>query len=317
MGHPKVQQELNRVCTWKGEIPDKIIERGNCNTMKIECPSCHLVGKINELELPPEGRHLNCPRCKNSFHVVKPPDTGGNNRLMNSCPSCHYATFTDEMFTICPKCGLTGDDYQEISHKQQEREQLLHDQEILNRSFRNPDLVKVPTEETVPERARVAQPVAVTAWLCIAVGGAFLCYGIFGLVNYYSKDWQAVLSEPSLEPVSKLSVFFSLGFIPWLVTLFSIYLSWAALWFLKLRGGSHKMLTECAWAGFAVVVTHETVNFINWVRVSSSTPSLSYYAVGVLSSLLMIALFGAPFIVLLWYLKSDMIIREFKGNKVY
>ena len=282
--------------------------------MKIECPSCHLVGKINELELPPEGRHLDCPRCKNSFHIVRPPDAGGNSRLMNSCPSCHYSTFTDEMFAICPKCGQTADDYEKISQKQREREQLLHDQELLTRSFRNPDLVKAPTEETVPERARVAQPVAVTGWLSIAVGGILFSFGIFGLVNYYGKDWQAVLSESSLEPVSKLSIFFSLGFIPWMVTLFSMYLIWAAQLFLRLRGGSHKRLTESAWTGFAVVVMYETVNFINWIMVSSSTPSLSYYVVGVLSSLLMIALFGAPFIVLLWYLRSDVIKRELTSS---
>jgi hypothetical protein len=216
------------------------------------------------------------------------------------------------MFAICPKCGLTADDSQKISEKQREREKMQHDQEVLNRSFRNPDFVKTPTEETVPERASVAQPVAMTAWLCIVVGLAILCYGIFGLVNYYSKDWQAVLSETSLEPVSKPYVFFSLGFIPWLVTLYSIYFNVTAILFLKFMDGSHKRLTESAWAGFAVVVIHETVNFINWVRISSSTPTLSYYAVGVLSSLLMIALWGAPFIVLLWYLRRDVIIRECK-----
>jgi hypothetical protein len=32
--------------------------------MKIECPSCHLAGKANELEFPPEGRNFECPRCK-------------------------------------------------------------------------------------------------------------------------------------------------------------------------------------------------------------------------------------------------------------
>jgi len=121
-----------------------------------------------------------------------------------------------------------------------------------------------------------------------------------------------VLSEPLLEPVSKFYVFFSLGFIPWLLTLFGSYFIWAANQFLRLRGGSHDRLTESAWAGFAVVVIYETVDFIDWVSVSSSTPSLSYYAAGIVSSLLMIALLGAPFFALLWYLKSDVVIREVK-----
>jgi hypothetical protein len=169
-----------------------------------------MTGKVNELELPPEGRYLDCPRCKNSFHVAKPPDAVRNKRLMNSCPSCRYSTFTDEMFAICPKCGLTADDYQEKSRRQRENEQLLHDQEVLNRSYRNPDLIKVSTEDTVPERTRAPQSVEVPAWLCIGGGGALLSYGIIGLANYCSKDWQAVLSEPLLEPVSKLHVFFGL-----------------------------------------------------------------------------------------------------------
>jgi len=144
--------------------------------MEIECPSCHLVGKINELELPPDGRRLNCPRCKNSFHVAKPPVAAGNKRLMNNCPSCQYSTFTDEMFAVCPKCGLTADNYHEKSRKQRESEQLLRDQEVLSRSYRNPDLTKDPTQDSVPVRVRAAQPVEVTAWLCAAVGVALVCY---------------------------------------------------------------------------------------------------------------------------------------------
>jgi predicted Zn finger-like uncharacterized protein len=280
--------------------------------MKIECPSCHLAGKINELVLPPDGRHLICPRCKNSFHVAKPADAGVNKRLVNACPSCQYSTFTDELFAVCPKCGVSADDNEEISRRQRERERLQHDQEMLNRSFRNPDLVKAQSEETVPERPRTPQPIAVTAWLCIAMGGALLSYGLFGLVNYYGKDWQAILSEPLLEPVSKLYVFFSLGFIPWLLTLFSLYFFGAASLFLMLKSWSHRRLTESAWAGLAVAVIFETANFISWARGASSSPSLTYYAAGAISSLFMVMLWGAPFCFLLWYLNSDTLVREFR-----
>ena len=279
--------------------------------MKIECPTCRLTGKINELELPAQGRELACPRCKASFHVARPP-AAENAPLMNSCPSCQYATFTDEMFAVCPKCGMTVEDFQSLSRKKRERELAERDREALNRSFRNPDLLVAPPAEGSAAPPRVAQAVEVTAWLCIAVGGALLCFGLTGLANYYQKDWQAVLSEPVLEPVSKLFVFFSLGLIPWLTTLFSLHFVWAAHRFSKLVGGSLERLRESAWGGVALVVIYEAVAFVNWARVSSSTPTLSFYAVGVLSSLFMIALLGAPFYLLLWQLKSDLITRELK-----
>jgi predicted Zn finger-like uncharacterized protein len=283
--------------------------------MQIECPSCHLSGKVNELELPPQGRQLTCPRCKNSFLVEKPA-AAGNLATMNSCPSCQYATFTEEVFSVCPKCGMTTQNYQTLTQKQREREQAQRNQEALQRSFRNPDLVKAAPEEPLAAPVRPAQEIEVAAWLCLASGGALLCYGCVGLANYYSKDWQAVLSEPVLEPVSRFYVFFSLGLIPWLATLCSLFFVWAAFQFLRLRKGALERLREGAWAGIAVVVAYEAVAFVNWTRVSSSTPSFSYYAVGILSALFMIALLGSPFCALLWYLERDSIIRAFNKTRV-
>jgi predicted Zn finger-like uncharacterized protein len=280
--------------------------------MKIECPSCHLTGNINELELPPTGRQVNCPRCKASFQVAKPPPGSGVRHLMNSCPSCQYATFTEEMFAVCPKCGMTAENFQLLSRRQREREQDQRNQEALNRSFRNPDLVQASPEEKTAEPARAAQSIEVAAWLCIALGAALFCYGMTGIVHYYSKDWQAVLSEPVLEPVSKLFVFCSLGLTPWLATLFSIYFTWAAHCFSRLGEGSLQRLSGAAWAGVVVAVIYQAVAFFEWARVSSSTPSFSYYAVGILSSLFMSALLGSPFFLLLWYLRSDVVSREFK-----
>ena len=47
------------------------------------------------------------------------------------------------------------------------------------------------------------------------------------------------------------------------------------------------------------------------------TVSLSYYAVGVLSSFMMIALLGAPFFVLLWYLKTTSSSASLRKAKVF
>jgi predicted Zn finger-like uncharacterized protein len=281
--------------------------------MNIECPSCHLTGKINELDLPPDGKDLNCPRCKKSFHVAKPADAELKRVMMNSCPACQYSTFTDEMFTVCPKCGMTLEEFQKKAQRRQEKEPSQRDLQQLNRSIRNPDLIKPPIEEKAPEAIKAAQPVAVTAWSCIGVALAILCYGIYGLLRYYGKDWQAALSETLIEPVSKTHVFFTMGFVPWVMSLFGIYFTWTGYQFLNLKSDSHKRLVESAWGGFAVVVIYEAMDFIKWIRVSSSDPSLSYYAAGIFSSIITIALMGVPFFLLLWYLNSDTITREVKN----
>jgi predicted Zn finger-like uncharacterized protein len=283
--------------------------------MKIECPSCHLTGKVNELELPPLGREMICPRCKKNFHVAKPPAATGTH-MMNSCPSCQYSTFSEEMFAVCPKCGLTAENAQAIFRKQREREQDARNQQALNRSYRNPDLITLPTEKVSAEPAGTARPVEVAARLCMALGGAVLCYGLAGLVKYYSKDWQAILSEPVLEPVSKLHVFFSLGLQPWLMTLVSLHFIWAAARFSRLQSGSLLRMTEAAYAAIAVVVLYEATACYDWAKMASSTPTISFYGVGVLSSLFMTALLGAPFFVLLRFLRSAAVMREYRKAQV-
>ncbi|HTP66392.1 MAG TPA: zinc-ribbon domain-containing protein [Geobacteraceae bacterium] len=279
--------------------------------MKIECPSCHLSGKVNELELPPEGRELKCPRCKAPFHVAAPLPPSGGQELMNMCPSCQYSTFTDEMFAVCPRCGLVAGDFREKVRKGQEAEQLRHDQELLTRSHRNPHLVAPVPDETIAEKAKAPQPVLIAAWGCMGVAGVLILYGVNGLLNYYSQDWQAVLSEQLLEPVSELSVFFRLGFMPWLITIFSAYVIFTAVQFLRLQPGSLLRMHECAWGGLGLGVIHEVVDFIKWVEISSSNPSFFYFLSGVLSSLFWILLWSVPSVALIWHLRSDRVSQEF------
>jgi predicted Zn finger-like uncharacterized protein len=281
--------------------------------MKIECPSCRLTGDINEIELPPEGGLINCPRCKNRFHVAKPAPPAKKGHMMNTCPVCQYSTFTDEMFSTCPKCGATGTNYQEMLKKKAEREQIRRDQDVLNRSLRNPDLfVPPPPEEApTPSKPRTPDPVRIAGGISAAVGAVFLIYGFTGLANYYSKDWQAILSEPLLEPISKTSLFFRLGFLPWLRTLFGVSFVAMSILFLMLHKQAQKWLTKCAWAGVALAVINETAEFMNWIRVSSDSPSFSYIVVGAVNSLFMIIPWSAPFLALTWYLQRDNILREF------
>lgn len=281
--------------------------------MRIECPGCHLTGNVNELEMPPEGRLVSCPRCKNTFHVDKPAVAAWSPDMMNVCPVCKYSTFGTEMFAVCPQCGLVGSEYQAKLRKKQELEreqqQAQHDQELLQRSFRNPDLPQAPAAEA--ERNAAPLPIRYTGWACTALGGALLCYGLYGLASYYGNDWQATLSEGRLEPISSLEAFFRIGFLPWLFTLFSAVFLAVTSQFLLRRDRARNELEKVAWVGVVLSVVYETAEFISWIRISSSSPSISYCAVGIVSSLLMAALWSAPFLVLLWFLRSETIVQEF------
>jgi predicted Zn finger-like uncharacterized protein len=296
------------------ELPeDDVFAKGGGTAMRIECPECHLAGKVNELEIPPEGRLVNCPRCKNTFHIDKPAVAAWSPDMMNVCPVCQYSTFGTEMFAVCPQCGLVGSEYQEKLRKKQELEhaqqQARHDEELLLRSMRNPDLPQASDAEA--ERSATPLPVRYTGWACTTLGGALLCYGLYGLASYYGTDWQTALSEGRLEPLSKTEVFFRLGFLPWLFTLYSAVFLTIASQFLLLRDRARKDMERTAWAGVALCVVYETAEFISWIRISSSSPSFSYCAVGIMSSLLMTVLWSVPFLALLWFLQSETIVREF------
>ncbi|QWV97959.1 DUF4388 domain-containing protein [Geomonas nitrogeniifigens] len=176
---------------------------------------------------------------------------------------------------------------------------------------------KIPATPEPPalalgERGAASETVEITAWLVMAVGGAALLYGIAGLMKYYGRDWQTVLSEPYLVPVTKFSVFIDLGFIPWTITLASIYLLWAAYQFWKLREGSLNRLIEGAWSGIAVVVVYEVFEFRQWVKLASSNAAFSYYAIGVVGLIFGTALLSTPFAGLLLCLKSDWMSRELR-----
>lgn len=279
--------------------------------MKIECPTCRLTGSMHEVDIPPEGRYFDCPRCKNGFHIAKPAPSASSGKLMNSCPVCQYSTFTDEMFSSCPKCGATAQSYQEILKKREEQERMLHDEELLNRSLRNPNLILAPVGNPEQVKPKTPKPIMIISWASIAAAAIILSYSIKGLSNYYGQDWQAILSVPFLEPVSKVRIFFSLGLLPWLQTLFSAALLAVASQFLMLRPGAPRAMEICAWCGVALAVVHETAGFIKYIGISSSSPSFTYCAVGAITSLFMTALLSIPFLVLLWHLRKESITKEF------
>ena len=277
--------------------------------MKVECPSCHLTGTVNELDLPGEGRELTCPRCKKSFHIDKPP-VDPDLRPMTVCPACQYSTFSEETFIACPKCGMTEKEFRLRERKQAETARLHQDQEALHRSYRNPDLATPPPEE--PATVETApKPVRIVGGLSLATAAAFVCYGGYGLADYYTKDWQTILSAPLLEPLSRTQVFLRLALLPWITTLYGIALAVIADRFLRLVPWGRRGLAYCAWGGLGVVVAHQMAGFISWVRIGASASGILYYLTGVVNALLMTLLWGAPFLVLRWFLEHDAILAEF------
>lgn len=215
---------------------------------------------------------------------------------------------------VCPHCGLVRSECQAKPGKKREMEreqqQARHNRELLLRSILNPDLHQ--GQAAYEERNAALLPVRYAGWGCSALGVALLCYGLYGLASYYGNDWQTILSEGRLEPISKIEVFFRFGFLPWLFTLFGSVFLKVVRRFLRLRDRARKEMQMAAWAGVAVCVVYETAEFISWVRISSS-PTFLYYASGLASSLLMTVLLSLPFLALLWYLQSEAIVREFPG----
>jgi len=300
--------------------------------MIIECPSCHLTGNINSVDIPAEGRNFECPKCKSSFFVAKPPPEADGRHLMSMCPNCQYSTFTDEMFAVCPECGTNGTDYQKMflkksAEKQGLRvpvpdypaeptmainpEQIQQDFERLTRSRRNPDFAAEPPLEAVAEKPVLPLPIRITGWAAVAVGGVFLCYGLAGLANYYGNDWQARLSAPLLEPVSKIVIFFKYGVFPWLRTLTGLGVVLVATRFLALKPWAPKVLTRLCWGSICLLLIQEADGIVKRVLITSGSPSAIFYLDCLVTYLIKVSLWSIPFLAVIWLLSRDETSQEY------
>lgn len=300
--------------------------------MKIECPSCHLTGNVNSEDVPVEGRNFECPRCKDSFFVAKQAPDTESKRLMSMCPDCQYSTFTDEMFAVCPECGTDGRDYQKTPPRKSagkpsqrnplpkavekpdspiDQVQIQNDFERLTRSRRNPYFVKEAAPEEVAKKPVLPLPVRITGWTAAGAGGVLLCSGLAGLLNYYGKDWQALLSVPFLEPVSKTSIFFKYGFFPWLRTLTGLGVIFAGIRFLALKPGIPKILAALCWASCGLILIQEAVEIVKRFLITSGTPSAIFYVDCIISYLIKVSLWSIPFLAAIWLLRRDEVIQEY------
>lgn len=299
--------------------------------MKIECPSCHLTGNVNPVDIPDEGRNFQCPRCKTAFFIDKPAPGVDGDCLMSICPVCQYSTFTDEMFAVCPKCGTRGTDYRRMLVEKAggkkakrapivdlpeeppvalDREQMQREYELLTRSHRNPDF-EAPVPDKKVKKPPLPPPLMLTGWAAVAAGALFLCYGLAGLSDYYGKDWQAILSVPLLEPVSRTQIFFRLGFFPWLRTLYGIGFILAATRFLALWPGAPRLLKGLSWGGAALILFQEIILTVNRILATSGSPPPIFYLDCFIGFLVKVVLWSILFLAVVWLLGREETIREF------
>lgn len=114
---------------------------------------------------------------------------------------------------------------------------------------------------------------------------------------------EAALQAQELAP-SGTALFFRFGLSPLLFAPYGLALLVVGSQFLNLQYLAIQRLSSVAWAGVALAVVQEIIDFISWVQRGSSSPSASYYLTGIFSTLLMAVLWIIPLLILIKYLES-------------
>lgn len=302
--------------------------------MKIECPECKLTGNIDDSTVPATGLAMTCPRCKKKFTAEKPVyEAGAAVAMLDTCPSCQYATFSEEKFAVCPKCGLVVADYhkkllesrktaaprqnappprraqEEAAPVRITEEQRRRDEE----SRKKYGLDKVPgvveIEEPVKAHQQVEKPlpICIVGWGTIFVAILLIAYGGSGIQEYLVKVKEAKAAIAALEgAASAPTLFFQFLLFPLLSIVYALVMLVFAIQFMSLKKWYAKALRGGAWAGGILIALMKLTDMFFWCRRASADASFSYYAMGLLGDVLMAALWLAPFLVLAEYLDSEM-----------
>ena len=296
--------------------------------MRIECPHCKASGTINDLEIPEEGRYLNCPRCKESFQVKKPRRQMTSAYATNTCPACGYSTCCEEVFDQCPQCGLVVKALmeQKFAQQAQHREQQAN----LSQAPAMPLVAPLPTGGSMYLRsdpdpvekkpmlslasfANGFDPVAAVGWGAVLVAVVLLAIGLKGVLHYHGTDIQAQLSEQSLEPVSAWQVFGGYGFWPWVATLFAGALLVAAFGFLQRQAWGLQAMEGVVLAAVVLAPLYELTGYVVWI-VKSIAPPWWAYLVELLSVLLISSLCVVPLLLVLQYLRGDRFSHRYRNG---
>lgn len=292
--------------------------------MRIECPNCKASGTINEHEIPEDGRMLVCPRCKENFRIARPRRKAASPFASNTCPSCGYSTFCEEVFDECPHCGA---DVKDIMQRKRAEDLRRGEQDMLNRFSRShapADVVPMPAAAGQPASSPKAEkrpislahfangfdPVAAVGWGGVAGGLVVLALGGWGLITYLGTDIQGQLSAQSIEPVSAWQVFWGYGFLPWVEAIFGLILLVASFGFLQRTEWGMKGLRNAVSAALILAPAYEVGSFVNWIVKSIAPPWWAYLVEG-LSTLLVTALWMLPLFFLLRYLQGKALQRSY------
>lgn len=284
--------------------------------MRIECPNCKASGTINDLSIPEEGMFLSCPCCKQGFQITKPRRQMTSAYATNTCPSCGFSTFCEEVFDQCPQCGLVVKTLMEQKMAQQarRREQELQYGNVAapppppplpsSKYLRSEVVEKERPTLRLAGFANGFDPVAAIGWGAALVAVILVVTGLMGLIRYHGSDIQAQLSEQSVEPVSAWQVFWSYGFWPWVITLFGVAALWAAFGFLQRAPWGCKAMEGVVQAALVLWPLYELVGYVVWI-IKAITPPWWAYVVEFFSVVMLSALCVVPLLLLLQYVRSD------------
>lgn len=176
----------------------------------------------------------------------------------------------------------------------------------LKRILRSPDIDdNGPDSETAPA-IPIPEPIKLTGWVAVAAGGLCLCTALAGLVNYYGKDWQTILSVPLMEPESKVRIFFRIGFLPWLQLLFSVCFILAATQFLARRPRMPKILSGLAWGGIALILIQQATILGSRILRTSGSPPLLFYCDCAITFFVSLFLWSIPFLAVILLLRRKI-----------
>lgn len=297
--------------------------------MKIECPGCKLTGNIDDSNIPATGIAMTCPRCKHKFTVEKPSfQTDAAVAMMDNCPSCRYATFSEEKFSVCPKCGLIVADYQkkliesrkavnQQRPQQQSRAAAMPDEPVIfteEERRRDEEMrrkhgleVESDTLQNGSSQIETPLPVFIVGWGTALFAVLLAIYGFYGVIEYVAKVKEAKAAIEALENTqSPVSLFFQYMLFPSLSLLYTPVMLFFAIRFMSLKKQYVLLLQKGAWAGVVLLALMKLNDLYFWFNRSSSSASFSYSAAGLVGDLLIAVMMIAPLLALAEFFSSSI-----------
>ncbi len=287
--------------------------------MRIECPNCKATGNVNDHDIPEEGMNLACPRCKHNFRINKPRKKMTSVYATNTCPSCGYSTFCEEVFDECPRCGIV---VKTLIESKQQLAARKREQEHLNRNHVAEIPIPLPlppigskyTNNTEPakETRKINlsiftdqfDPVAAISWSAIIGAVVILIIGSKGLLYYLNTDIQTKLSENSVEPVTAWQVFWGYGFAPWIQVIIGGIILAAAIGFLLKESWGLQTMQRVVSGLLLLVPVYELTLYTLWI-IKSIDPPWWAYLVEFTSTLIFSVLWIAPLFFLQRYISGN------------